>query len=386
MIAIKGGTVWTGIDTIENGVVLIEEKKIITVGQKVSIPYGCEVIDAHGKFVTPGLIDAHSHIGLIPEGLDWEYSDVNDFYGPITPQMRAIDAIDLRDAAFSDALNGGVTTVYTGPGSANVIGGIGLVLKTTGRILKEEAALKAALGPKRSREYRSKEPYPSTRMGTVALFRQVLEEAKLWMEDPTKVDQSKKHIYAIVARAIRRELSVKIHLSTSPDEITAAIRLIKEYNLDASIDHVFGGDLLAEEIKKAGIPVIYGPMMLSRLYLGFKYVNDRIPVELSKHGVLVALMTDHPVIPQKHLRLLATVAVRNGASYDEALKMITVNPAKILHMDDSVGTIEVGKDADLVVWNDHPLRPSSHPICVVVDGRVELKNFWIVLTCSDERV
>jgi imidazolonepropionase-like amidohydrolase len=386
MIAIKGGTVWTGIDTIENGVVLIEEKKIITVGQKVSIPYGCEVIDAHGKFVTPGLIDAHSHIGLIPEGLDWEYSDVNDFYGPITPQMRAIDAIDLRDAAFSDALNGGVTTVYTGPGSANVIGGIGLVLKTTGRILKEEAALKAALGPKRSREYRSKEPYPSTRMGTVALFRQVLEEAKLWMEDPTKVDQSKKHIYAIVARAIRRELSVKIHLSTSPDEITTAIRLIKEYNLDASIDHVFGGDLLAEEIKKAGIPVIYGPMMLSRLYSGFKYVNDRIPVELSKHGVLVALMTDHPVIPQKHLRLLATVAVRNGASYDEALKMITVNPAKILHMDDAVGTIEVGKDADLVVWNDHPLRPSSHPICVVVDGRVELKNFWIVLTCSDERV
>ncbi|WP_448516399.1 amidohydrolase [Pseudothermotoga sp.] len=375
MIAIEGGTVWTGSDTIENGVVLIEDKKISAVGQNVSIPYGCDVIDAHGKFVTPGLIDAHSHIGLIPEGLDWEYSDVNDFYGPITPQMRAVDAIDLKDAAFSDALNGGVTTVYTGPGSANVIGGIGLVLKTTGRVLKEEAALKAALGPKRSREYRSKEPYPSTRMGTVALFRQVLEEAKLWMEDPTKVDQSRKHIYAIVARAIRRELPVKIHLSTSPDEITAAIRLIKEYNLDASIDHVFGGDLLAEEIKRAGIPVVYGPMMLSRLYSGFKYVNDRIPVELSKHGVLVALMTDHPVIPQKHLRLLATVAVRNGASYDEALKMITVNPAKILHMDDAVGTIEVGKDADLVVWNDHPLRPSSYPVCVVVDGRVVLKNF-----------
>ncbi|MBC7122101.1 MAG: amidohydrolase [Pseudothermotoga sp.] len=375
MIAIKGGTVWTGSETIDNGVVLIEEKKITAVGQKVSIPYGCEVIDAHGKFVTPGLIDAHSHIGLIPEGLDWEYSDVNDFYGPITPQMRAIDAIDLRDAAFSDALNGGVTTVYTGPGSANVIGGIGLVLKTTGRILKEEAALKAALGPKRSREYRSKEPYPSTRMGTVALFKQVLEEAKLWVEDPAKVDQSRKHTCAIVARAIRRELPVKIHLSTSPDEITAAIRLIKEYSLDASIDHVFGGDLLAEEIKKAGIPVVYGPMMLSRLYSGFKYVNDRIPVELSKHGVLVALMTDHPVIPQKHLRLLATVAVRNGASYDEALKMITVNPAKILHIDDSVGTIEVGKDADVVVWNDHPLRPNSYPACVVIDGTVVLKNF-----------
>ncbi|WP_448522785.1 amidohydrolase [Pseudothermotoga sp.] len=375
MIAIKGGTVWTGTETIEDGVVLIEEKKIVAVGRNLKVPPQYETFDAYGKFVTPGLIDAHSHIGLIPEGLDWEYSDVNDFYGPITPQMRAIDAIDLRDTAFSDALNGGVTTVYTGPGSANVIGGIGLVLKTTGRVLKEEAALKVALGPKRSREYRSREPYPSTRMGTVALFRQVLEEARLWMQDPTKVDQSRKHIYAIVARAIRRELPVKIHLSTSPDEITAAIRLIKEYNLDASIDHVFGGDLLAEEIKKAGIPVVYGPMMLSRLYSGFKYVNDRIPVELSKHGVLVAVMTDHPVIPQKHLRLLAAAAVRNGASYDEALKMITVNPAKILHMDDSVGTIEVGKDADLVVWNDHPLRPSSYPICVVVDGKLLLKNF-----------
>ncbi|MBC7117078.1 MAG: amidohydrolase [Pseudothermotoga sp.] len=375
MMAIEGGTVWTGSDTIENATVLIEAGKIVAVDQKICVPSGCEIIDAHGKFVTPGLVDAHSHIGLIPEGLDWEYSDVNDFYGPITPQMRAIDAIDFRDTAFSDALSGGVTTVYTGPGSANVIGGIGLILKTTGRVMKEEAALKAALGPKRSREHRSKEPYPSTRMGTVALFRQVLEETRIWMDEPNKVDQGKKHIYAIVARAIRRELPVKIHLSTSPDEITAAIRLIEEYNLDASIDHVFGGDLLVEEIKKAGIPVVYGPMMLSRLYSGFRYVSDKIPVELCKRGVLVALMTDHSVIPQKHLRLLAAAAVRNGASYDEALKMITINPAKILHVDDSVGTIQVGKDADIVAWNDHPLKAGAHPVCVIADGKVVLNNF-----------
>lgn len=374
MILIKSGTVWTGTATLENADILIEDRKIAAVGKGLKAPANCEIIDAHGKFVTPGLIDAHSHIGLIPEGLDWEYSDVNDFYGPITPQMRAIDAIDLSDPAFSDAIRGGVTTVYTGPGSANVIGGIGLVLKTTGRIVREEAALKAALGPKRSREYKSKEPYPNTRMGTVALLRQVLEETKLWMENPTKVDQNKKHIYAIVSRVIKRELPIKIHLSTSPDEIMAAIRLVKEYDLDASIDHVFGGDLLAEEISKAGIPVVYGPLMISKLYSGFKYLNDGIPAKLLEHGVLVALMTDHPVIPQKHLRFLASVAVRNGVSHDEALKMITVNPAKILHMDDSVGTIEVGKDADIVVWSDHPLRPSSFPVYVIVDGKMVLKN------------
>ncbi|KAF2957148.1 hypothetical protein AS159_08905 [Thermotoga sp. Ku-13t] len=374
MIVIKGGTIWTGAETIENAVVSIEGSKIVAVGQDLEVPSESEVIDACGKFITPGLIDSHSHIGLIPEGLDWEYSDVNDFYGPITPQMRAIDALDTRDPAFFDALNGGVTTVYTGPGSANVIGGIGLVMKTTGRIMKEEAALKVALGPKRSREWKSREPYPSTRMGTVALLRQVLEETKLWMEDPLKVDQNKKQICEIVARAIRRELPVKIHLSYSPDEIQAAIRLIGEYNLDASIEHVFGGHLLADQISKSGVPVVYGPLMFSRLYPGFRYMSDETPVVLAKHGVLVALMTDHPVIPQKHLRLLAFVAVRNGASYEEALKMITVNPAKILKIDNAVGTIEPGKDADIVIWSNHPLKPGSYPVYVIVDGKVVLKN------------
>lgn len=374
MMAIVGGTVWTGARTVNNGVVLVDDRKITDVGENLEIPKNCEILNVTGKFVTPGLIDAHSHVGLIPEGLDWEYSDVNDFYSPITPQMRAVDAIDLKDPAFSDALLGGVTTVYTGPGSANVISGIGLILKTNGHILKEEAALKVALGPKRSREWRSKEPYPNTRMGTVALFKQVLEETKLWMEDPTKVDQNKKHIYEIIARAIKRELPVKIHLSTSPDEIIAAINLIEQYNLDASIDHVFGGDLLAEEISKAGVPVIYGPAMLSKLYSGFRYVSDKIPVKLAKHGVLVALMTDHPVIPQKHLRLLASVVVRNGASYDEALKMITVNPAIILKINNRLGTIEPGKDADLVVWNDHPLKAGSSVEYVIIDGKIVLKN------------
>lgn len=370
MIAIIGGTIWTGFETIENGLVLVRDGKIIYVGKRIGFDSGYRKIDAAGKFITPGFIDAHSHIGLIPEGLDWEYSDVNDFSGPITPQMRAIDAIDFFDKAFYDAISGGVTTVYTGPGSANVIGGVGLVTKTTGRVLLEEAALKMALGPKGIREYKSKEPYPSTRMGTVALLRNTLHDVRRWMENSQDVDNLKEFQYRYISKVLRKEMMAKIHLSTSPDEIIAVLDIIKEFDLYATIDHVFAGDLLVNEIEQSGVPVVYGPVMLSKLYSAFRYVNDKIPVKLFEAGVCTALMTDHPVIPQKHLRLLGSVVVRNGLSYDDALKMITINPAKMLRIDDRVGSICVGKDADLVVSNDHPLKPDAKIETVIVDGKV----------------
>lgn len=367
MIAVIGGTIWTGFEVIEDGLILIEDEKIKYVGKRIGFDSHYRKIDATGKFISPGFVDAHSHIGLIPEGLDWEYSDVNDFSGPITPQMRAIDAIDFFDKAFSDAISGGVTTVYTGPGSANVIGGVGLIAKTNGRVLNREAALKMALGPKGIREYKSKEPYPSTRMGTVALLRDTLYDAKKWMENP---DDTKEFQYHYVSKVLKREMIAKIHLSTSPDEIIAVLDIIKEFNLCATIDHVFAGDLLINEIKQSNVPVVYGPVMLSKLYSAFRYVNDRIPVELCKAGVYVALMTDHPVIPQKHLRLLGSVVVRNGLSYDDALKMITVNPAKMLKIDDKVGSICIGKDADLVISSDHPLKPNSRIEVVIIDGKI----------------
>ncbi|HEY8542815.1 MAG TPA: amidohydrolase family protein, partial [Pseudothermotoga sp.] len=277
---------------------------------------------------------------------------------------------DFFDKAFYDAISGGVTTVYTGPGSANVIGGVGLVTKTTGRVLLEEAALKMALGPKGIREYKSKEPYPSTRMGTVALLRNTLHDVRRWMENPQDVDNLKEFQYRYISKVLRKEMMAKIHLSTSPDEIIAVLDIIKEFDLYATIDHVFAGDLLVNEIKQSGVPVVYGPVMLSKLYSAFRYVNDKIPVKLFEAGVCTALMTDHPVIPQKHLRLLGSVVVRNGLSYDDALKMITINPAKMLRIDDRVGSICVGKDADLVVSNDHPLKPDAKIETVIVDGKV----------------
>ncbi|MGB9819748.1 MAG: amidohydrolase family protein [Pseudothermotoga sp.] len=370
MIAIAGGTVWTGFEVIEDGLILVKDGKISYAGKRKRFDSRYKVIDAKGKFVCPGFVDAHSHIGLIPEGLDWEYSDVNDFSGPITPQMRAIDAIDFFDKAFSDAISGGVTTVYTGPGSANVIGGVGLITKTTGRVLVEQAALKMALGPKGIREYKSKESYPTTRMGTVALLRNTFLEVKKWMEDPKELDESKKIQYELISKVLKREMMAKIHLSTSPDEINAVLDIIKEFNLDATIDHVFAGDLLAERIKESGVPVVYGPAMISKLYSAFRYVSDTIPVKLCHAGVLVALMTDHPVIPQKHLRLLGSVVVRNGLSYDETLKMITINPAKMLKIDDKVGSISPNKDADILIFSDHPLKVSSRLLIAIVDGEV----------------
>ncbi len=366
---------------IPEGIVVIGDDGLIkSVGsvQEVKPPRDAEIIDVKGKVISPGLVDAHSHLGLIPEGMDWEYSDVNDYYAPVTPHLRAIDAIDPYDEGFKHALEGGVTTIYTGPGSANVIGGIGAILKTHGEsladmIVKDEAALKMALGPKRQREYKSKTPYPTTRMGTVAVLRTWFRKAKMLQEgklDEDKIDAEEKAMLEVIGRVLKGELIAKIHLSTSPDEILASVRFIKEYGLKATIDHVFGGHLVADMLAESRIPVVYGPPMIARIASFFRYVDDRAPAIMYRKGVLVSIMTDHPVIPEKHLRTLAAVTVRNGLSLDEALQLITLNPAKAMLIDNLVGSIDPGKHADLVVSNEHPVKPSSTIEMVLVRGRI----------------
>ncbi len=382
MKALVGGRIITVKGpVINNGVILIgSDGRIKSVGKRgeITIPEEAEIIEVYGKTITPGFIDAHSHLGLIPEGLDWEYSDVNDYYSPITAHIRAIDALDPYDEGFKDAVAGGVTTIYTGPGSANVIGGIGLVMKTYGRNLDEiivnsEAAVKMALGPKRPREVKSKLPYPTSRMGTVAMLRQWLMRAREYMEGKIKddkLDQDDKAILEVLSRVLRHEMLAKIHLSTSPDEIYAIVRIIKEFDLKATIDHVFGGQLLADILAREKIAVVYGPPMIARFASFFKYVDDRAPVVMYKHGVNVSIMTDHPVIPEKHLRLLAAVTVKNGLTLNEALELITINPAKQLGLEDRLGSIEPGKEADLVVASDHPVKPTSTIEMVFVRGEL----------------
>lgn len=376
MKAIVGATIFTPEKTIPRGTIIFNEGKIVSVGEGLKIPEEAEIIEAEGKYITPGLVDGHSHIGMTTEGLDWEYGDANDFYGPLTAQLRAIDGINLFDPGFKDALEGGVTTVYTGPGSANVIGGVGLIAKTFGKtpeemIVTDFAGVKMATGAKRTREAKPKTPYPTTEMGTISLLRNTLLNAKKYMEGKLKAEKirgEEELAYQALSRVLKREVPARIHTSLDPDEILAVIGIAKEFNIRVTIDHGFGSQLVAEKLAEMKIPVISGPLMIPRLSLVYKYVSDEVPAILSSKGVKTSIMTDHPVIAEKYLRTLAIVAVMNGMDRKEALKAITINPAEAIGVGDRVGSLEHGKDADIVVFSDDPLKVKSKVQMVFVNG------------------
>jgi len=379
MKAVVGGIILTPSETIENGTILIDGGKILSIGRGVRVPEDAEVIDAKGKYVTPGLVDGHSHVGMVTDGIDWEDSDVNDYYGPVTPYMRAIDGINLYDDGFREALSGGVTTVYTGPGSSNVIGGIGMIAKTHARtpqemVIKGFASVKMALGPKRTPdEAKPKAPYPTTRMGSVALVRGALFRARDYMDgrlDPDKLDKEEKMMMDVLSELLRGKVPAHIHTSNMPDEIFAVVRIIEEFRIRATIDHGFGSELVAEILAEKKIPVIYGPVMMARRSAGSRYVSDKAPGILSSKGVKTSIMTDHPVIPEKYLRLSAAICVRNGMDPTEALKAITLNPAESIGVGERLGSIEPGKDADLVIFSGQPLKIKSTVEKVFTDGKI----------------
>jgi len=379
MKAVIGGTVLTPNKTIEKGIILIEKGKIVSFGRGIKVPEEAEIIDAREKYVIPGFVDGHSHVGMVTDGIDWEDSDVNDYYGPITPQLRAIDGINLYDTGFEEALSGGVTTVYTGPGSSNPIGGIGAIVKTYGRtkeemVIKDFASVKMALGPKRTPpESKPKRPYPTTRMGTVAMIRGALLRARDYVEgklDPEKLDEEEKMRMETLSELIKRRVPAHIHTSNMPDEIFAVMRIIEEFNIKATIDHGFGSELVAEKIAKKKIPVIYGPLMMTKKSAGLKYISDKAPGILSSKGVKTSIMTDNPVIPGKYLRLSAAIAARNGMEQREALKAITINPAEAIGIGERLGSIEVGKDGDLVILSGPPLKVKSKIEMVIVNGEI----------------
>lgn len=377
--AIVGGLILTPKARIEDGVIIIEDGKIKSVGKKLDIPPSAEVIEASGKYVIPGLVDGHSHVGMVTDGLEWEWSDVNDYSGPVTAHMRALDGINLYDTGFEEALSEGVTTVYTGPGSSNPLGGIGLIAKTHSEskekmIIKDFASVKMALGPKRNPTGSNPNvPYPTTRMGTVAMVRGMLARAKDYTEgrlDTGKLGKDEEMILDNLSRLLRGEVSAHIHTSNMPDEIYAVMRLLDEFGFKATMDHGFGSELIAEELAERGIPVIYGPLMMGRRSAGLMYVNDEAPGILTSQGVKVSIMTDNPVIPGKYLRLSACVAVKKGMDPEEALKAITINPAEMIGVGDRFGSIETGKDADIVILSGPPMKLKSRVEKVLIDGEV----------------
>ena len=382
MLLIQGGTVKpiTGPDLV-NGQVLIDEGKIVAVGTNLDVPEGTQVFNAEGCMITPGLIDAHTHIGLDEEAIRWEGADYNEMSDPVTPNMRGIDGINPQDEAFGLALRGGVTTAITGPGSANVIGGTFTAIKLYGSvvddmIVKDPVAMKAAFGenPKGCYGQQGRKA-PVTRMGVAALLRETLDKTVRYAEEieEAEKDSTKKRPYDAKLEAmlpvIRREIPLKCHAHRADDMLTA-IRIAEEFNIRLTLDHCTDGHLIADVLAKKGYPVLVGPSLGNKSKFELKNKTFATPGILYKAGLPVCIITDAPVIPLYHLPLCAGLAVKEGLPEDEAWRAITINPAKVAGIESRVGSLEAGKDADIAIFCGNPLRDiQAWALEVFVNGK-----------------
>ena len=373
MIALTNGRLYTiehGV--VEQGTVLMDNGKIAAVGTDVIIPADAQVIDVEGRIVTPGFIDAHTHIGIDEEIHQPIGDDCNEMTEPNTAELRAMDAINYRDLSFQDAVEAGITTVMITPGSANVFGGLVAVMKTAGKTYKEmllngEAGLKMAFGENPKRVYGEKDKTPSTRMATMAIARQGFYEAKEYLnksEEDREFSLQTEHI----AKALDGGIPVRAHAHRA-DDIMTAIRLRDEFNLDLVVEHCTDGHLIVDELKEAGVPVAVGPSLSNRAKVEMENVTFRTPGVLASAGIDVAIITDAPCTPIQYLPICAGMAMREGMTEEDAFKALTIVPAKILKADDRLGSLTAGKDADVVVWNNHPMEIMGRPEKVFVNGK-----------------
>ncbi len=378
MLFIKNGYVkpMIGAD-IPNGCILVDNGKILAVGADLEAPEGAEVINAKGRLVTPGCVEAHCHIGLDNEAMGWEGMDYNEIVEPITPQLRAIDSINPFDEAFSNAIRGGVTTACTGPGSANVVGGTFTAIKLSGHrvdkmIVKEPVAMKCAFGenPKRCYGQNSKKS-PMTRMGTAALLRELLFKAKRYQEDK---DNGNNPPFDMKLEAmlpvIRGEMPLKAHAHRA-DDILTAIRIAKEFGVKLTLDHCTDGALIADELAEENYPAFVGPTFGNKSKIELTNKSFETPKILSDAGVTVSIITDAPVIPLQYLPMCAAFAVNAGLDTETAWHAITINPANSTGIGDRVGSLEAGKDADIVIWTADPMTTvGAESYITILNGKV----------------
>jgi len=373
-ICIKNGLIHDAIhDAAYQADILIEHGKITAIGENLS---GDEVIDAAGLEVYPGFVEAHSHIGLDgyatgPVGMD--YNEMNDI---CCPQLRAIDGINPMDRSFEYARNAGVTTVCTGPGSANVLGGTFTAIKTVGKrvdkmVVKKEVAMKCAFGENPKRVYNSKTD--SCRMTTAAILRDALNKAKRYAAklDAAGDDVSKQPAYDMKMEAllpvIRGELPLKAHAHQA-DDIFTAIRIAEEFGVKLTLEHVTEGHLIVDELAQTNYPMAVGPTMSHASKVELRNKSWTTPGILAKAGCQVSIITDNSVIQQENLPLCAGMAVKAGMDPFHALQAITINPARHIGIADRVGSLEVGKDADLVMTDGCPFEISTKVMRVLIDG------------------
>ena len=369
--------------------ILTEGKKIVKIGKINESDYpNALVIDARGKYVTPGLVDPHCHVGMMESTIGWAGSDVNEITNPVTPELRAIDGIKPHDECFLEALNSGVTTVCTGPGSANIIGGTFCALKTKGKtvdemILVKELAMKMALGENPKRCYGNSKTSPSTRMASAAIMREWLFKTKKYHEkkqqyiaDLNNGKDAKEPEFNMKLESLSRVfdgMPVKIHAHQA-DDIATAMRVASEFNLKMTVEHCTEGYLIADVLKANNQMVNIGPTLGNKSKYELKaksFVSGKV---LYENGITFGIMTDHPVIEQKHTLVQLALFVKEGLPELEALKAVTINAAKTCFIDDMVGSIKEGKDADIVIWSKHPLDIMCVADTVILNGEVEVSS------------
>ena len=365
----------------ERGYVRTKGKVIEEVGNMSSLAPGEdeEIIDVKGAWVLPGLIEAHCHLGIPEEKLGIIGDDCNEGTNPITPTLRAIDAVNPMDPAFHDAIKAGITAAMVGPGSSNVVGGQFVFMKNQGRcidemIVKHPAAMKVAFGENPKTAYGDKDQLPSTRMGIGALLRETLYKAKQYVQDKENgMLQSEDFQMEPWIPVFRREIPLKAHAHRA-DDILTAIRIAREFEVDITIDHGTESHLIADEIKASGFPVIVGPELTSRSKIEVKNMNFRTNKVLSEAGILFSITTDHPVTMIQYLPLCAGIAVKHGLPVEEGLKAITINAARICRVDNRVGSLKKGKDADISIFTGNPMEVFTETLYTIIDGKVVYKK------------
>ncbi|MBQ9482655.1 MAG: amidohydrolase [Ruminiclostridium sp.] len=375
-------------DIIENGYIETNGGIITAVGCMDEFSGNLDsgdVIDASGLTVYPAFVDAHCHIGICENGLGFEGDDVNEATDPSTPHLRAVDAINAADLCFSEAARAGIGTAVTGVGSANPVGGSFLAMKTYGSsridklIIKDPVSIKFALGENPKRVYNDRDETPVTRMATVAIIREQLMKARRYMEDLAEYERTKgtddetsRPDFDIKCEALipllKREIKAHFHCHRQ-DDIFTAIRISKEFSLDYVLIHVTDGHLIADELKDERAQCVIGPLLADRCKP--ELINQSIgnAAKLHKKGVMFAICTDHPETPIQYLPVTAGIAVRGGLSRDEAIRAITINPARICGIDDRVGSIEPGKDADFTAFRGEVFDITEKPEFVIINGK-----------------
>lgn len=381
MLFIKNGLVYTMTgEVIENGCILVDDGKIVAVGKNLEAPSDCQIIDAGGRMVTPGFIEAHSHLGLHESSIGFEGSDYNEAIDPVTPHMRAIDGLNPMDFSLQEAYQNGVTTAVTGPGSANVIGGTFVAIKTYGHrvddmVIKNPVAMKAAFGENPKRVYNNQKKSPSTRMGTAAVLRETLFNTKVYMEKKEQaIKEGKTPDFNMKLEAMipvmKKEIPLKAHAHRA-DDIFTALRIAKEFDIDITLDHCTEGHLIADDLAKEGKGAIVGPTFGHRTKFELQNKTWDTPKVLVDAGVKIAITTDSPVTPLHYLPLCAGLAHKAGLNEMEAFKAITINAAEITGISDRVGSIEPGKDADIVIFDGNPIKDVDYQTFItIIDGKV----------------